>query len=127
VALAVVLIATPVALVHFRGLRVVSHSPSTNIVLPVSGVVTAWSPISEHPLRAKEIEAAERINEGVVSDSPSTNIVLPVSGVVTSWSPVSEHPLRSKEIEAAERINEEQMRHRRQRWERYLRSREQGK
>lgn len=83
-ALAAVLIATPVALVHFRGSR-------------------------------------------VVSDSPCTNIVLRVSGVVTSWSPVSEHPLGSKEIEAAERINEEQMRQRRQRWERSLGSREQGK
>jgi hypothetical protein len=127
VALAAVVIATPVALVHFRGLRAVPHSPSTNIVLPVSGVVTSWSPVSGHPLGSNEIEAAERINEGVVSDSPSTKIALPVSAVVTSWSPVSEHPLRSREIEAAERINEEQMRQRRQRWERSLRSREPGK
>ncbi len=58
----------------------------------------------------------------VVPDSPSTNIVLGVSEVVTSWSSVSEHPLRSKEIEAAERINEEQMRQRRERWERNRRS-----
>ncbi len=49
------------------------------------------------------------------------------NGVVTSWSPVSEHPLRSKEIEAAERINQEQMRRRREQWERSLRAREQGK
>ena len=84
IALAGVLVATPVALVRIRGLR-------------------------------------------VVSGSPSTNIVFGASKVVTSWSSVSEHPLRSKEIEAGERINEEQMRQRRERWERSLRSREQGK
>jgi hypothetical protein len=63
IALAGILMATPVALVRFRGLSVVSASPAANMVVGVSEVVTSWSPVSEHPLRLEGVEAAERINQ----------------------------------------------------------------
>jgi hypothetical protein len=54
-------------------------------------------------------------------------MVAGVSEVVASWSPVSEHPLRLEGVEAAERINQEQMRRRREEWERSFHLQEQGK
>jgi hypothetical protein len=134
--------APPIKAVWFSGTLNVMGNPHTNVVsrskagdrVPLPPVHTnqpfesVWSNGTLHiqaPLSTNLLAGAP-FETGLCIEVHQGKVVREKQ-VVTSWSPVSEHPLRTKEIEAAERINEEQMRQRRERWERSVRSREQSK